>query len=251
MASNLIPTTVMDKNGKQTTVYRRAEEQNNRAAVIPAPMSVSKARGERAARIDGIIDEIAESVTISGDVERGYIRSTLEGYSPHFLIKVEDALQHIETVTIASTLIQSGESQSFVSEALTFMPQMEVVGFYESLRLVQSLHKDYYPGLRKVEDYGAADKHLQSQCLAILKVSLAMKRHSEDRNGDLRMVDVGTEQIDRAAIMADQRMIALVLENPDKVDLIVNAIKERRTGEFGIIHAVLNNEALALSSGTL
>jgi hypothetical protein len=251
MTNNLIPTPVVDKNGKQTTVYRRADEIASRTTGIPAPMAVAPSQGEMDARIDWIIDEIAESVSIAYEEERNSIRSTLEAYSPEFLIRVEDALQHIETVTVASTLISSGESQSLVSEALTFMPQMEVRGFYESLRLVQSLQKDYYPGLRKVEDYGVADEHLQSQCLALLKVSLAMKRHSEDRSGDLRIVDVGRENLDRVPIMADQRMIALVLEHPAKADLIVDTIKERRTGDFGVLHAVINQEAIALASGTL
>lgn len=241
----------MDKNGKQTTVYRRAEAPGSHAAHIPAPVVVPRGRDEVAEQIDRIIDEIDESVAISGEGERGRIKSTLESYSPNFLSVVEESLQHLETVTIASVLIQNGESQSLVSEALTFMPQVETERFYERLRVVQSLHSDYYPGLRKVEDYGVADKHLQSQCLAIFKVTLAMKQHSEDRSGDLRMAGVGPEKVHRAAIMSDQRMIALVLEKPEKADLIVDTIRERRTGDFGVIHAVVNQEAIALSSGTL
>jgi hypothetical protein len=251
MTNNLIPTPVVDKNGRQTTVYRRAEETVSHATGIPAPMVAAPVQDEVEKRINRIIDEIGESVSLADQEDREAIRSTLETYSPEFLIEVEEALQHLETVTIASLLIAAGESEPLVNEALTFMPEMEVVGFHESFRLVQSLHRDYYPGLPKVENYGAADDHLQSQCLAILKVSLAMKRHSDDRDGDLRMADVGRRNIDRAAIMADQRMIALVLERPNDVDLITDTIKERRTGEFGVIHAVLSNEAIALSSGTL
>jgi hypothetical protein len=251
MTSNLTPTPVVDKNGRQTTVYKRAEGSVKYATVIPAPVVVDPAQDEIDAKVNWIIDEIDESVHLSDQEDREAVRSTLETYSPEFLIKVEEALQHLETVTIASLLIAAGESESLVSEALTFMPQMEVVRFHESLNLVKSLHRDYYPGLPKVKDYGVADDHVQSQCIAILKISLAMKRYSDDRDGDLRMVDVGTENIDRAAIMADQRMIALVLERPDEADLIVDTIRERGTGEFGVIHAVLSNEAIALSSGTL
>lgn len=251
MTNNLIPTPVVDKNGRQTIVYKRSEGSVRPTTGFPAPLATNSTQDEIEARTNRIIDEIGESVHLADQEDREMVRSTLETYSPEFLIKVEEALQHLETVTIASLLIAAGESEPLVNEALTFMPQMEVVGFHESFRLVKSLHRDYYPGLPKVKDYGVADDHVQSQCLAILKVSLAMKRHSDDRDGDLRMVDVGTENIDRAAIMADQRMIALVLERPDKVDLIVDTIRDRRTGEFGVLHAVLNNEAIALSSGTL
>lgn len=248
MAKNLIPTKVVDKNGRLTTVHKRGEEPTQVLSSIPAPIVSPVIDSDNEARIARIIDEIGESVSIESEDE---VRWTLESYSPEFLVTVEAALQELETVTTAALLIQAGDPQHLVSEAITFLPQVKMLGFYEAVRVVQSLHGGFYPDLPKRDDYSIAEAQIQSQCVALLKVTLAMQQKTDDRNTSMRMVDVGESNFDRVAIMSDQRMIALVLERPQDADLIVDTITNRRTGDFGVIHAVLNSEAIALSGGTL
>lgn len=92
--SNSIPTPIVDKNGRHTTVYRKSETSSTTAASIPAPVMQSK-RPARHLIIDGIMDALRSNLTprhhgqyresfinisrsLSGTADEGYPARVLE-----------------------------------------------------------------------------------------------------------------------------------------------------------------------------
>lgn len=249
MNNNLVPSPIVDKNGRYTTVYRRMDEPASTAVGIPAPIVSGVSEREIEARVKRIMDEVSEIVSFFDEVAYEEAESTVRAYSPELLVRIEDAFQELETSTIAALLIQDGEDEAMVSEFIEYVPDLNGIdNFFEAKRAVMSLRGDFYPGLPESADYGSAESHVKEQCHALMKVTSALKT---EEAGELRLVTLSAEPNERAWIIADQRLISLVLERPQDVDLIVKTIKEKHTGDFGVMHAVLHAESLPLADGSL
>lgn len=73
--------------------------------------------------------------------------------------------------------------------------------------------------------------------------------HSQNRILKYRVL--GGALTDGTAWFTDQNLATYIMDNPDKVDAIIEVISERRTGDAEVIKNVLSTESLALSSGVL
>lgn len=249
MNSELVPTPVVDKNGRLTTVHKHGTVAGRRAASFPAPHVPAVPLPSREDIISGIMDQIREMDFIFSEYEAKEIRSYLEERTPEFLSKAGAVFRSPKSAVIAGKLIRGLETPTLINEAVLYMPQMEYRGFWETVHLIKTLH-GYYPGLPKADDYSEVDQSVQDRCLALLKVTCAA-RHMGQTDKALKATTVGRNNRDRAYVLRDERLISLLLEQPQRADEIVRIIAERGTAEFGVIHAVLNAESVALSDGTL
>lgn len=249
MTQHLVPTAIVDKNGRLTTVHRRAASSVPKPSDFPSPVPRLAERSKQEI-IPGIIDELNELKMIdAGDVE--YLTEKLDEYTLDFLVRAEAALQESpEMSSLVGLLIESGADEFHINEAIRFFPEMESRDFWDALRLIKTLH-GYYPSLPEEDDYSKASPAVQSQCSALLKVTSAVRLSTRDERGTMRMISVGDKNFDRVAILNDERMIALVLDNPEQAERIIEIITDRGSAEFGMVHAVLHAESLALASGTL
>ena len=250
MTNPLVPTPVVDKNGRLTTVYKRQEVSGRDGSVLPSPV-VTELKRAKQDIISGIVEEMREMNLCWNDDEIESITHTLNGYAIASLLMVEDALQKdAESASLVGLLIQAEEEQEFVSEALLYMPQMGYKGFWDAARQVKTLH-GYYPTLPPCDDYSKADEYVQQQCAALLKVTAAVDTMARDGNQTMKMTAVGNKNLDRVAILSDSRLIEYVIDHPQSADQIVALIADRGVSDYRVIHSVLHSESVALSSGML
>ena len=247
--NNLIPTPIVDKNGRLTTVHKRQEVAGKENITLPSPV-VTEPKRSKQDMISGIIEEMREMDLCWDGDETESATSTLGGYSTSSLLMVEDALQKdAESASLAGLLVNAGESQVLVSEALLYMPQMVYKVFWDAVRQVKTLH-GFYPTLPPCDDYSKADEYVQQQCAALLKVTSAVDTMARDGNQTMKMTAVGNKS-DRVAILSDSRLIEYVIDHPQSADQIVDLIEDRGVSDYRVIHAVLHSESLALSNGML
>ena len=247
MKSNLIPTLVVDKKGRYTTVYRKPVEVADKSSTFPSPSSVLSQRKQRT-----ILLMVSQLFAMKHD-EISEVAKNLSGYSPDFLDTVTEALDDENLTTAIARLIHDRKSEREVGEAIRFLPHMDMTGFTGSLSLIKTLHgyssisgQTHYVGLPEADDYSRADKVVQSQCEAILRVSCAIRNCSPEWYEWMQTVDLGDG--DATMIMNDERLIKLVLERHDAVSLIEETIFERESADYDVISGVLEN---ALGEGSL
>lgn len=239
-SNNLTPTPVVDKNGRQTTVYRKG-------AVSPVVKSLPK------------VSHVADTVVSDRDM---LIESLVDGYSAYGLAssslprelasypdEVLDALWELYDADpegrasslggmVRRRIMYDHRDVSGVREALRFFPIVH--GFYSYRVLspiVDSLHR--YSELPACEDFTQQPESVQRQCDALLTVHREL----------LDSYPMGINQ--GAHILKSSELIDLIMREPDKAERIGRIIGERKSDDVAMIREVLSAEVKSMSSGVL
>lgn len=248
----LAPVRILDKNGKATTVYRRGSDTVDEPVTLPKPaFSLPSEADIKESRTRRISEEVIFLTGAEGDSadEAERIYTSLQEYSTEFLKKVDRLLLVSDTANDvaandAALLIKDGYSEGSINEVLKYREVAGIPGFYQSMRLVQTLDAKNYPGLPESDDYSKADDAVQSQCNALLKVTGAIWNHVGESRGALK-------NLNNVPVIADSRLVTLVLEHHEDADVITSLIRDRKTADFDVIDGVLNSASTPLSSGSL
>lgn len=248
----ITPVRILDKNGKATTVYRRGSDPVDEPVTLPKPaFSLPSAADLKESRTRRISEEVVSLMGTEGDPEKEaeniYVR--LQEHSAEFLKKIDrllladDAVSDVAANDVA-ILIKDGYSESSINEVLKYREVAGIFSFYQSMRLVLTLDANNYPGLPECDDYSKADDTVQSQCNALLKVTGAICNHLGESQVALR-------SLNNVPVIADSRLITLVLERHEDADVITSLIRDRKTADFDVIDGVLKSASAPLSNGTL
>lgn len=233
MSKPLIPTPVVDKNGRLTTVHKKAVEAGTGSVTIPAPTFAEPSFLERQREI--ILWSVAGSLRMTAKKQEE-VKKTISGYSDGFLPKLVEALEDEDRTSATAHLIFHGKDEREVGEMIRFLPSTDITGFTGSFALIKTLH-GYYPGLPDAEDYSLASADVQSQCESLLHVTCAVRECSPEWFNWMRRVDVDD---DSTMILKDERLVALALERHDVCLKIVDVIYERESADFDIIGPALS-----------
>lgn len=184
-----------------------------------------------------------------------YVEETLEDYSDDMLHLVKE---HVglggDTSRKLAIQINDGESEDYIRACWYFLPRLEprsITNFHPE-HLLRSIV--YYDELRDgIEDFSGTDELTRQKMLAIMLAVQAIQKHCdpEAMNAFLAYPEGSSQRTTNVAIIKDQRLVEMMLTNPEYVDHIRSVIADRRTADYDIIATVMRDGFDALSEGKL
>ena len=252
MNQPLIPTPVVDKNGRLTTVHKRNDLGASSDISIPAPIVAIPEQPSKKKLVGKLADRIDDILCLDDPEQKDYLVENLTEYDHDFLVKLDG----LGDSWLAATLVNDHEPAIMINETLAFVDGIKAYSTPDAIDLVRTLHS--YPLLGKYRDYSLAPQEVQDQCVRLLRVADAMRCHSSDNlERGLRILqddeldDTRNPSLDSSYLLSDERMIQGILDDPAFADRAITVIKERGTSHYDAIVAVLNHEQVALSDGVL
>lgn len=242
---NLNPTTVVDKNGRVTTVYRKPQAAPGRTS-IPQVKSPSMT----AARRKEMIGELAlrYETTKSGPGGIRNLTKVLKTYPDELLERLEGMrVTNSPAQWIAKASVADGEFPAAINERLTFYPEVGHLN-YRGLRMrVAALHD--IPQLPESDDFTKESDEVVAQCRALLVVIDACNRAG--LYGEYHDDPSDTMLRDDRVIELDDLLVDFVIAHPDHSVEIANFIRERKAIDLDLLTELVEGDARALGSGAL
>ena len=135
-------------------------------------------------------------------------------------------------------LIDDEATEAEVSDKLYFLQQ---TGFALEVaeKAINGLH--YYAELPRYAAYSQATEEVRYQCVALVKVAIALNHVATHPSPTSYK---GTWK----QVITDKRLINLLLEHPERADMIAAAIYERKTSDFTLINTAASS---VISNGVL
>lgn len=236
--SNLTPTPTVDKNGRQTTVYRKQVAVTANATGVPAPALADTS----VARRTELIRRVMSNFRIDRDTDDALMKMTraVATYPVDLLEKLCDPdTASSDYYWMINAMVDDGGTAESVNEYLHFLPDVTEASLYVSQALVKSLHG--YSQLPSSADYSRENEELRSQCSALLRFSNAAR---------LAGLEVFKDDEFRFTLK-DHAMVELILENHDSVGTLVAAVRERKSADPVMLDSVLKTDSPALGKGVL
>lgn len=247
---DLIPTPIVDKNGKQTTVHRKLGKSGGAAVMFPTP-TVSESSDAR----DALVRETALVLASAANAPEFSLRSVtkdLDHCSDGLIEHVGEVLRSIEdekamknvAATIALQIMRrpkgkkSGAAhEEEMHEQMCLFPVIPNSGPETVLKIIRSVRRlPQFSGMGNLRDAGEDE---MKKCKALARVmSSALREQLIDPRSD-------------SYLFEDERVTDLVLEYPDRSHLIADVIRARYTLDPVLLRDIVENEASALGSGTL
>jgi hypothetical protein len=248
--SDLIPTSVVDKNGKQTTVYRRRERSGGVTVTFPTPTVVES----RAAR-EALVRETAMVLVSAADApEYSLITVTrdLDRCSDELIDHIAEVLNAVHDAEVEKKVARKiglqimrkpkdGDAgaahEEELHEELYLYPFVPEAGPTMLRRIIESVRRlPQFSGMTSLRD--ASGDELKN-CRALARVmSAALEERLLDPYSDYYVFE-------------DERVTSLVLEYPEHARLIADVIHDRYTLDPVLLREMVESEASALGSGIL
>lgn len=238
---NLIPTTVVDKNGRRTTVHKKAPG-TSKVASLPPVAALTSTVSEKERR-NSLTETLLsawpayDSDSLKGSNARAFLRDcsmeSLEGLE-------HTRVNHPGTFTKMGYMASDGYSEAEVREAMYFYPQMRGSSYFTARRIMASLHE--YRELPYTQDLSSEDEAVRAQCTALIRVieSLIDGDHEDafhDRQPPFMIRDLG--------------LVEFTVEHPDRADLIAGFVRDRGAADVNVLTELLESESPSLGSGLL
>lgn len=245
-SNNLTPTPTVDKNGRQTTVYRkpgRLLEPLRQFPSVVTPDNAEDAPNKWEAR-----QEMLRSIsqTASDDLRCGNsprdIRKHIMTFSDELLERIEACQKEAAPWSrrVNARLVELSSSNE-VSETAHFAPLVSEDVLDNAARsMLMSLH--YYPQLPNSKDYSQESPEVRLQAEALMRVIDAAMEH-----GICRWNGVHVESL----VLNDEGFADLVIENSDRVEVIVDFVRDRKMIDVGALREILSMNTSPLSRGVL
>jgi hypothetical protein len=248
-SNNLFPTPTVDKNGKQTTVYRKADRPLEPLRQFPALTlpehsdDISGVANKWEARQEMLrgISQYASEEMKCGNSQRDIKK--------HIMTFPDDLLERIESCQkegslwsrrVSARLVELSDFNE-VSETAHFSPLISDDILDNAARaMIQSLH--YYPQLPKSKDYSQESTELRLQAEALMRVIDAAMDH-----GICGWNGVHGESL----VIKVEGFAEMVIENKDRAEVIVDFIRERKRIDVDALREILSTDVPALSRGVL
>jgi hypothetical protein len=239
----LVPAPTVDKNGRQTTVYKRTAPPTQRRKV-PAPASPS------VNSLDEDIALVMKMLGMKGNDARRQVLSVLWQFPSSFRLTLQGMLRQSdrELATHIAGMIRSNEGQTTIRECNSLLRAIDVPDLELGTALVKSLR--HCNQLQWAGDYSVIDDKLRAQCIALMNTTAAVAEVSPDTWPALILVPnaTGTQA---SPIIADEFLVQAVLEHPDEAPAIIRVIREHRLSSYRPIRAILDGITIPLVDGVL
>lgn len=256
--TRLVPTPIVDKNGKPTVVHRKPPKASS-GAVIPGPITEPAGTSRRAVveRVSRIVESIMDSTDVNRGIERGMVRKMMdELHSTEFLLSMEKYLGSTgsESVGVAEQ-ISYGESERPILETLHFHSQLEGANYTRTAAQVESLR--FYQIAPSGADLLGGDELVQEQLLAVLKVTDAIERTLTSRvpvgvDADHPLRHIHTSFMGQPVHeLRDYALVELVKERSAEADQMSAIISEYKTYDPQVIRGILDGVTPSLAIGSL
>ena len=134
--------------------------------------------------------------------------------------------------------ILHGLPEGAIRERVVFLPEYQSHRYAVADNIINSLH--HYPQLPSTDDFTSAGPDVMKKCSALLAVMDAYRMRN--------MMSAFRKQ-DPAYIIADSRIVDLVVSDPGKAFEVTNFIHERRTSDADALLDYFNSSTPALRSG--
>lgn len=237
--SNLIPTEIVDKNGRRTVVHRKPLPVASRVDLFPRPSVPGYPEEKRHEMIREIKAAIEGEGATASRIAMVTLNQLYDGLLDRLLAVYQERPSNLWRIT---NLLGSGAGAGFISEALLFYPELSRCDSFTAVNMMRSLHG--YRQLPVSDDYSQEPHPVPEQALALLRVMDCVDR--EIGGGVFR---------DHPAfkyVLMDDRITDVVVMNYDQVDRIIGLITDRHSVDAEMISNVLESgTAYSLQSGSL
>jgi hypothetical protein len=247
---DLTPALTVDKNGKQTTVYRRS----NQSSVVASSFSIPTVSMPSSAR-EALVRETALALASAANAPEFSLRAVtkdVDRCSDELIEHVGEVIRSIEdakvrkkvAIRIALQLMRKPKGKKSgaaheeeISEAMDLYPVIPDSGSDIARKIIESVrHLPQFSGMPNLRDASEDEK---KTCHALARViNAALLASFLDRRSD-------------SYLFEDERITDLVLEYPDHSHLIAEVIRARHTLDPVLLRDMVESEASSLGSGIL
>jgi hypothetical protein len=247
--SELLPTLIVDVNGKTTTVHKKPAASRS-TSTLPAPSSLAA----RQNLIASVTNFLEDALPISEDNAQyqqmlTYARNTIHSYSNGLLEKIIASSSHDERSRKAiARMIRMRTKPDVIEECIAFFPQIPMHPS-TSEAAIRALR--FYPQLTACDNFAKADEQTQKQCVALVTVTSIMDTDFEIIHPDALEWHEYSDDANMYPVIKDQRIVNLLMERPEAAQRIADFIKERHTSDFDLIEAMLQGAHSAFDEGAL
>lgn len=238
---HLVPTTVVDKNGRRTTVHKKVPGTSKMVSLphVAAPSAAVSDKKRQRDRIRALLDAWPD-----------YAKDSLKGSNVRTLLMKcsTDSLERLEHTRVndPGTFIKLGYmasdgcSEADISEAMYFFPEVRSSTYFIARRIMASLHE--YRELPCTQYLSSEDEDVRSQRAALIRVIEALI------DGDH-----GEAFYDRQPpfIIRDSKLVEFTIEHSDRSDLIAGLVRDRGATDVNVLAQLLESESPALGTGLL
>lgn len=238
---NLIPTPTVDKNGRATTVYKKAST-GARASSMPR---VAPGKGvEQRSRLALSADLLKAWPSYDEDSEKGQnLIMALNLCSGEELIKLEELRQENNDVFRKLGYLSS-DTPTGVKEGMYFYPEMSEMSYSDARDIMESLHG--YSQLPDTTDFSTQPDEVRSQCKALINVTVAL---IDQWRRNPRVLSFRPVQPPYS--IKDESLVEFVMDHPDESGLIADFIRKGGSTDTEILSQLLDSQSHAIASGLL
>lgn len=243
--SHLVPTPIVDKNGKPTTTYTKPSQTAAKKLAMPSPVVPSL----KDRQIDDIVVHVAGSMSLDEMSQYDDIRQLLSDYPDILIKRIADAISEQKLPYITAALIGNKSRAATVEEALTFHRYMDTDSPDQAWCVMRGLH--HYAQLPKVDDFSLTDEATQKQVIALIIATEIMDNDwyfNSSKGLPLGMIDTPDGKIE---IINDPKIVDLLMERPERAAQIADIIVERKSTDIDLIVNILNMQNSDIAEGVL
>lgn len=240
---HLTATPTVDKNGKATTVYRKNDKESTDAKPFPSPSAVHRVELNRKVSLALLEDGWDEART------RRHVVDFVGKLSTETVTRIDRMLESAGgdrdklAKQIREYLNQNRDFESGfeakLNHNLWFYPVISDMVHAGVRDIIKSLR--YYEQLPPMNNF-TYDDEVMEKCVALIRVFNAAY---------VTVLDSTLMINELYCKFEDDRLVELILENPEKSERIAAAVRERGTIDPELLRMVIDGEAPALDNGLL
>lgn len=272
---NLVPTPIVNKNGVQTTVHKKASLTPSVAVALPSPAitagSAALSPEDRTEAITMVNDKVKESQSLNGWNPKkwsyGDLGTTLRSCSDGTIIAIRDLLlvdprgflQREERDDFLFALAQKDEkvSGTTIHEYITYAEHLRGTPMSTKMELVKGLHS--CPQLPTMQNYSDADPETAASIITLLSVTRSLYSHDLMKNlfsasnqqqsaGNRRPVTSDDGGIIR---LTDSDLVTLLIERPEAADEIKAIITGKGIIDGNLIREMIDSDTPSIRDGLI
>jgi hypothetical protein len=249
MTRNLHPTPITDKNGKQTTVHKKAQplptaaESSIPAPSLPVKKDLIEVRQSAEARVTELYDKHHDS---SVDYS-SYLHREIQQYSERILNSIDLATRNDDDLSrgVVEEIV-NGEDHALINAAIHYYRESGSTDYFRTALDVRALVT--YSPLQKHRDLGDVDEHTQKQCLALMRFSHLIDTLPASPSPFLAYVPYDSFEM---RLIKDESLIELIANRPDDVEMIAGIVLQYGTTNSAVISGVMAGMHPAVAEGYL
>lgn len=244
---NLVPTPVVDRNGRTTTVYRRQSVAATESSIPPAPQTPVREVDEEALSI------IADMMDIDPDNAVYGVHHVLGFYRKAFVEELVALITQEDRVLASSmaALAINGENETFIRECNFFLPLLTERNHKHGVALVRSIRESSIDWSR---DYSKASSGIKEQCLALMNTLDAVEEVIKDGSAQIhyQVNRVGHHnKLEITPVLKNEALERAVTESPESAPEIIAVIRNYGTTDYQAIRAILDGAHPSVADGAL